>query len=87
MHVVTLENETDFAGWRQAARTLVMNHVEPADIIWRIKGGEHDLLEDLSAPALPEPVEGTFNVPAKSVSFSSVTTCIKSQIRAVLPSA
>jgi DNA polymerase len=75
MHVVTLENETDFAGWRQAARTLVMSHVEPAEIIWHIKGGEHDLLEELSAPDLPEPVlpeqvEGTFNVPAKFIELA-----------------
>ena len=70
MHVVTLENDTDFAGWRQAARRLVMNHVEPADIIWHIKGGAHDLLEELSAPVLPEPVEGTFNVPAKFIELA-----------------
>jgi DNA polymerase len=69
MHIVTLENETDFAGWRQAARTLAMNHVTPADIIWRIHGSDHDLLEEL-APALPEPVEGTFNVPARFVELA-----------------
>jgi DNA polymerase len=70
MHVVTLENETDFTGWREAARTLAMNHVEPADIIWRVKGSAHDLLEELSAPVLPEPVEGTFNVPAKFIELA-----------------
>ena len=70
MQVVTLENETDFAGWRQAARRLAMNHVAPSDIIWHVRGGEHDLLEELSAPALPEPVDGTFNVPAKFVELA-----------------
>ncbi|HLG80487.1 MAG TPA: UdgX family uracil-DNA binding protein [Bradyrhizobium sp.] len=72
MQVVTLKNETDFAGWRQAARTLAMNHVAPSDIIWHVKGGEHDLLEELSAPALPEPVDGTFNVPAKFVELAQI---------------
>ena len=72
MHVVTLDTETDFAGWRHAARILAMNHVKPADIIWRISGSEHDLLEELSAPALPEPIEGTFNVTAKFVELAQI---------------
>jgi uracil-DNA glycosylase len=71
MHVITLDTETDFAGWRQAARTLAMNHVKPADIIWRVGDSERDLLEELAAPSLPEPVEGTtFNVPAKFVELA-----------------
>jgi uracil-DNA glycosylase len=67
MHVVTLQNETDFAGWRSAARTLAMNHVKPEDIAWRIRGHEPDLFEELSESTLPEAIEGTFDVPAKFV--------------------
>jgi DNA polymerase len=69
-HVVTLGNETDFAGWRSAARRLAMSHVKPEDVSWRISGHEPDLLEELSASALPDALEGTFNVPAKFVELA-----------------
>ena len=29
MHTITLDSETDFDGWRKAARTLVLNDVKP----------------------------------------------------------
>ena len=32
MQYITLGTETDFDGWRRAARTLVLHHVKPADI-------------------------------------------------------
>jgi hypothetical protein len=31
MHFITLDSETDFEGWRKAARTLVLNNVNPSD--------------------------------------------------------
>ena len=34
MQYITLENETDFDGWRKAARSLVLHQVNPADITW-----------------------------------------------------
>ena len=30
MHFITLEHETDFDGWRNAARKLVLNEDKPA---------------------------------------------------------
>jgi len=38
MHIITLDSETDFEGWRQAARALVRNDVRPADVTWKGRG-------------------------------------------------
>ena len=39
VHVVRLEGETDFSGWRDAARALALNEVRPEEIAWAI--GQH----------------------------------------------
>jgi uracil-DNA glycosylase len=71
MHTITLAHETDFDGWRQAARALAMNDVRPADVTWRVQGNAPDLFEELPSQPLPEiPPEATFNVPAKFVTLA-----------------
>ncbi|MBR1267953.1 UdgX family uracil-DNA binding protein [Bradyrhizobium sp. AUGA SZCCT0222] len=65
MHTITLDSETDFDGWRKAARTLVLNDVSPADVTWRVQGDAPELFE--STTPLPDPPNATFNVPAKFV--------------------
>jgi probable DNA metabolism protein len=69
MHLVTLESETDFEGWRKAARSLVLNDVRPADITWKVRSGGPELFEQEIAP-LPEAPEGAFSVPAKFVELA-----------------
>lgn len=62
MHHVQLATETDFDGWRTAARALALNNIEPAEVSWSV-GGE---APDLFAPSpLPE-IAGNpvFHVPA-----------------------
>ena len=68
MHTITLESETDFDGWRKAARTLVLNDVSPADVTWRVQGDAPELFE--STTPLPDPPNATFNVPAKFVELA-----------------
>ena len=51
MHFITLDSETDFDGWRKAARTLVLNEVQPADVTWRVQGDEPELFEPHRAAA------------------------------------
>src|SRR6478752_7412656 len=63
MHFITLDSETDFDGWRKAARTLVLNEVQPSDVTWRVKGDEPELFEPTAPPL--EPPHGTFHVSAK----------------------
>jgi uracil-DNA glycosylase len=71
MHTVTLTHETDFDGWRTAARALAMNDVRPADVTWRVTGDAPDLFEELPTQPLPEiPPDATFNVPAKFVTLA-----------------
>ncbi|MBR1231488.1 UdgX family uracil-DNA binding protein [Bradyrhizobium sp. AUGA SZCCT0182] len=65
MHHITLDGETDFDGWRKAARTLVLNDVSPADVTWRVQGDAPELFE--STTPLPDPPNATFNVPTKFV--------------------
>jgi uracil-DNA glycosylase len=69
MHLITLDSETDFEGWRNAARSLVLNDVPPADVTWKVRGEEPELFEQEISP-LPDAPEGAFNVPAKFVELA-----------------
>lgn len=70
MHHITLDSETDFDGWRKAARALALNDVKPSDVSWRVAGDAPELSEPAAAPL--EPPHGTFNVPAKFVELAEV---------------
>ncbi|HEY3796387.1 MAG TPA: UdgX family uracil-DNA binding protein [Bradyrhizobium sp.] len=65
MHFIILDSETDFDGWRKAARTLVLNEVSPADVSWTVRGSEPELFEPAGETPPPESPPGSFNVPAK----------------------
>ncbi|MES1149387.1 MAG: uracil-DNA glycosylase, partial [Bradyrhizobium guangdongense] len=62
MQYIILDNQTDFDGWRKAARTLVLHHVRPTDVTWTVHGNETELF----APSAPSPIlevnDGTFKV-------------------------
>jgi DNA polymerase len=62
MQSVVLKSETDWDGWRRAARALVLAGVEPSALTWSIGG---------AAEALPE-ISGTFHVNRALVSLASV---------------
>src|SRR6201996_2859344 len=72
MQFITLDNETDFKGWRTAARTLVLNDVKPSDVTWTVRGNEPELFAPIADAAPPGPVQttATFNVPAKFVDLA-----------------
>jgi len=59
---VALHDESDWQGWRQAARRLVLAGVEPADVAWSIQGKSDEL---------PEPT-GSFNLPRSLVDLAAV---------------
>jgi hypothetical protein len=42
MHLITLDSETDFEGWRTAARSLVLKEVKPSDVTWIVRGDESE---------------------------------------------
>src|SRR3954469_10244166 len=71
MHFITLASETDFEGWRKAARALALNNVAPADVTWTVQGNEPELFEPPVAVPLETP-HGTFSVPAKFVELAQI---------------
>jgi uracil-DNA glycosylase len=62
MRTVALKSETDWDGWRRAARALVLAEVEPPALTWSVGG---------SSETLPE-TAGTFHLPRALVSLASV---------------
>jgi DNA polymerase len=48
-HLARLESETDFAGWRDAARRLATNDIPPEDVAWQIETEAADRVNDLPA--------------------------------------
>lgn len=69
MHFVTLDGETDFTGWRNAARALALNEVKPSDVTWRVRGDAPELFEPTTPPSEP-PHGATFNVSGKFVELA-----------------
>ena len=61
MHRITLDGETDFDGWRRAARALVLNDITPAEVTWMVGG------DDATTMPLPGASSDTFSVAAKFV--------------------
>jgi probable DNA metabolism protein len=68
MRYIVLKNETDFEGWRKAARALALNNVSPPDAAWRVQNNEPELFEPPAAQ--PPQAKGTFNVSAKFVELA-----------------
>ena len=62
MQEIVLSAETDWQGWRQAARQLVLAGVEPAELTWRV-GGTPNALPDAS---------GGFHLPRALVELAAV---------------
>ena len=70
MHFISLDSDTDFHGWRKAARALVLNHVAPEDVTWSVPSDEPELFAaPRETPPLETP-EGTFSVSAKFVDLA-----------------
>ena len=81
MHFIILDSETDFEGWRKAARGLVLHHVPPSEVKWSVHGNGPELFEP-SATTLPlEASQGTFNVPAKFVELAQSAILHRDQHR------
>src|ERR1700722_7095681 len=70
MHFITLEHDTDFEGWRKAARALVLNDVSPSDVTWRTPGQMPELFAPVAATSLPEVPPPIFSFSAKFVELA-----------------
>jgi DNA polymerase len=71
MHTITLDSETDFDGWRRAARALALNAIAPREVTWTVRGNEPELFEAEPQASL-EDAHGSFNVPAKFVELAKI---------------
>jgi uracil-DNA glycosylase len=69
MHFIKLESDTDFEGWRKAARALVLNGVNPSDVMWTAPGHTPELFAPSTATPLPD-VSGSFSVSAKFIELA-----------------
>src|SRR6266481_460605 len=74
MHLITLNSETDFDGWRKAARTLALNEIKPSDVTWTVRGNAPQWP---GPPASDQPLQtppgnfhGSFSVSAKFVELA-----------------
>ena len=64
MHLISLDNETDFDGWRKAARALVLNDVTPLEVSWTVRDRARDLPSEAALP-LPDAPEGDLQRPGQ----------------------
>ena len=79
---VELDGETDFAGWRKAARTLVLNDVAPEAVDWSA-GTEGDLFA--TSTTLPDVPDGAaFTVPREFVDRAQAVICHRDPARFAL---
>ena len=72
MKRVTLASQTDFDGWRKAARAAVLAEVSPDQIVWTVDGADGDLLgtDEISADTVPAVDQPQFNVPKAFVALA-----------------
>jgi DNA polymerase len=88
MHLITLNSETDFDGWRKAARTLVLNEIKPSDLTWTVRGNAP---EWPVPPATDQPLQtpqgnfhGSFNISAKFVELAQAAILHRDPLRFAL---
>jgi len=84
MHLIPLDHETDFDGWRRAARTLVLNDVPPSEVTWEVIRRMRDAREQQASAIVPEPPHGTFSVPAKFIELAKLVILHRSPERFAL---
>ncbi|MDP3385540.1 MAG: uracil-DNA glycosylase, partial [Phenylobacterium sp.] len=70
MRVVRLASETDFDGWRAAARALRPEAAAPADVLWTVDGGQASLFP-AETPQAPAAGDGGFKVNRAFVDLAS----------------
>ncbi|MFT4935916.1 MAG: putative DNA metabolism protein [Pseudoalteromonas distincta] len=80
MRVVRLASETDFDGWRAAARALRGEGAAPADVLWTVDGGQASLFP-AQAPQAPAAGEGAFKVSRAFVDLAGRVALHRSQAR------
>jgi probable DNA metabolism protein len=81
-HLITLDGETDFDGWRKAARALALNEVKPSDVTWRVARDAPELFAPTAGPL--EPQGRTFSVSARFIELAQAAILHRSPARFAL---
>ena len=71
-HAVALGSEIDFSGWRDAARSLVLNGVSPEEVTWAVDPG---YAMDAAASLPIVPANAVLNVPRSFLARAEVAFC------------
>lgn len=71
MDLIKIASETDFDGWRNAARQLALRDTEPADVTWLVEGDQPGLFDTTDAPP-PADIDGRFSVPRAFVDLARI---------------
>ena len=82
MQVVRLAHETDFAGWREAARALRARGVAPEAAIWTVDGGDNLFAPEPDLPGAGE--TAAFTVPKTFVDLAGKAILHRSDERFAL---
>lgn len=69
MPCITLGHETDFDGWRNAARRLALQNIAPHEVTWNVIGAATDDLLTASEPPVSNPC-GKLHVPADLIALA-----------------
>ncbi len=80
MQVIRLASETDFAGWRAAARRLRRAGTPPEAVVWMVTPDEV-LMDDGPLPAVPTSTGGHFAVPRDFLELAETVVCHRSPER------
>jgi DNA polymerase len=82
MPTIRLASETDFAGWRQAARALRAGQVAPQETLWTVDGAGGDLFGE-AGPMAPAGAPA-FTVPREFVELADLVILHRSDERFAL---
>jgi len=83
MHIIMLDNDTDFEGWRKAARRLALNDLRPADVTWTVRN-EAETSSASGVDDLADAPQAVFKVSATFVELAKAAILNRSDARFAL---
>ncbi|MET0659351.1 MAG: DUF4130 domain-containing protein, partial [Steroidobacteraceae bacterium] len=83
MRTITLRSETDFEGWRNAARTLLQQQIAPDQVHWRITGSDGSLFDEPDC-AVARSAPASFRVPREFLQLAQRVVVHRSRERFAL---
>ena len=81
MTVVRLHSETDFSGWRAAARDLRMAGVAPDQVQWTVGAGAAAGLAEADAPTFEPECSGLLPAPRAFLAMAQAVVCHREPVR------